>query len=46
MDEKVEEKIKASVLLSLLPYSFESLVIVLLVKKSDIKMEEVSLVLL
>ena len=40
--EKIEEKTRILVLLSSLPYSFESLVTALLVGKSSIKMEEVT----
>ena len=44
--EKVEEKIRALVLLLSLPPFYESLVIALLVRKSTIKMEEVTFALL
>ena len=44
--EKIEEKTRASVLLALLPLSYEFLMIVLLVRKSTIKMDEVTMAIL
>ena len=46
IDKKVEEKNRALVLLSSLSSSFESLVTALFMKKSTIKMEEVTSALL
>ena len=44
--EKVEEKIRALVMLASLSPSYESLVTALLVEKSTIKMDEVTTVIL
>ena len=44
--EKVEEKIRVLVLLTSLPPSYESLVTALLMKKSTIKMDEATTVIL
>ena len=46
ISENVEEKIRTLVLLALLPPSYESLVTALLVRKSTIKMDEVTAVIL
>ena len=46
IDEKIEKKTKMLVLLSLFSPSFESLVTALLMRKSTIKMEEVTSALL